>query len=206
MGAETPGGGAGAVGGGAGAMGGGAGATTSGGGTGSGGCGSSADCAGMELCFDQKCEMCAHEPAAEDCATACAGKGTCDAAGVCVIDCTLAPCGPTVLCPPGVPCTVFCGGALACLDKAIYCPTSGHACRVECPCSGGMVKQCCQGAQVHCGESRCSIVCGNEKDACEGAQIECGPNLCEATCGGMSQPVLTAAPAPNATCIVTPCP
>ena len=103
-------------------------------------------------------------------------SGTCDAQGVCVIDCSAqgACSEQDVVCPTNLPCRVVCGDH-ACA-KRVQCAMA-TSCDVQCigPSSCGDVVQCGMGAcDVRClGDSSC------------GKHTDCGMSCaCDVTCSG----------------------
>jgi hypothetical protein len=162
-------------------------------------CSSPKECAGGQVCSnDGYCVApsyrgrCAHEAPIDAtskeldatdappdssslCEQGCTG-GTCDAQGVCVIDCSATgSCTDDVTCPTNLPCRVVCGDH-ACTKK-IQCGMA-TSCDVQCigPSSCSDVVQCGMGAcDVRCiGESSC------------GKHADCGMSCaCDVTCSGI---------------------
>jgi hypothetical protein len=165
-------------------------------------CSSPKECAGGQVCSnDGYCVApsyrgrCAHEApsdatsktidAEEDatpdapvslCEQGCVG-GTCDAQGVCVIDCSAqGACGDgDVVCPANLPCRVVCGDH-ACAKK-IQCAMA-TSCDVQCigPSSCGDV--------VQCGIGACDVGCLGDSSCHK--HTECGMSCaCDVTCTGV---------------------
>jgi hypothetical protein len=156
-------------------------------------CATPADCAGGQLCsqdgfcvgraFAGACTQHvlppdakshakdAAEPDGEDeaglCVQGCA-NGTCDAHGVCVIDCTaMGACDMNdVICPPNLPCRVVCGDH-ACMHH-VQCGLS-TSCEVQCSgasscgdtimCNAGPCTVACSGASSCHKHTKCSMSC-----------------------------------------------
>ena len=105
------------------------------------------------------------------CEALCPAAGGSCVDGGCQIACT--QCAGTV-CPPGLPCTVTCGGAGSCSD--VDC---GRASSCAVVCKGGTGNNC---AGVRCVSPSCLVHCeGN--DACTGA-IELGGKAAKLECAG----------------------
>jgi hypothetical protein len=109
------------------------------------------------------------------CEQGCA-NGTCDALGVCVLDCSVSgSCTDDVKCPANLPCRVVCGD---------------HACKKKIQC--GMATSCdvqCIGASscadvVQCGIGACDVRCIGEESCAKHA--DCGMSCaCDVTCSGI---------------------
>lgn len=103
-------------------------------------------------------------------------NGTCDAQGVCMIDCSAsgACASSDVMCPMGIPCKVVCGDH-ACTHK-IQCQMA-TSCDVQCigPSSCGDV--------ITCGMGACDVKCLGD-GSCH-RHTECGMACsCDVTCSG----------------------
>jgi hypothetical protein len=104
--------------------------------------------------------------------------GTCDAQGVCVIDCSASgACSETdVVCPAGLPCRVMCGDH-ACAHH-VQC-TMATSCEVQ--CSGASA---C-GDEIECPLGRCDVTCSGDSSCHNGVkcQMSCA---CDVMCSGTS--------------------
>jgi hypothetical protein len=103
-------------------------------------------------------------------------NGTCDAQGVCVIDCSAQGACATgdVVCPTNLPCRVVCGDH-ACTHK-VQCAMA-TSCDVQCigPSSCGDV--------IQCGVGTCDVRCLGDS-SCH-RHTECGMSCaCDVTCSG----------------------
>lgn len=161
-------------------------------------CSEPTDCSGDQICRDgwctgtaaDVCDVPASGPdsgtpidAASDgappdsalCALGCT-NGTCDPAGVCVIDCSVTGSCATsdVKCPPNVPCRVVCGDG-ACLKKIIC----GLATSCEVQCAGA--NSC--GDEIQCNNVPCEITCSGAS-SCD-RRVKCGMSCsCDVQCTG----------------------
>ena len=115
------------------------------------------------------------DPAVALCQQGCT-TGTCDAQGVCVIDCSaMGACSATdVVCPANLPCRVVCGD---------------HACAHHMQC--GMATSCevqCNGAYacgdvIQCPVGRCSVTCAGDFSCHK--NTKCSTSCaCDVTCSG----------------------
>lgn len=103
-------------------------------------------------------------------------RGTCDAAGVCVIDCSASgSCSSfDVVCPPGVRCRVVCGD-YACTHHVVC----GYATSCEVQCSG--VSSCSD--EVRCSSGPCDVTCSGES-SCR-RRTKCATSCsCDVSCTG----------------------
>ena len=108
------------------------------------------------------------------CAQGCT-RGTCDAAGVCVIDCSgQGQCTNDVVCPANLPCRVLCG-AMSCTSK-IQC---GAAASCDVQCSGDFA---CKD-EIICPDGECTVMCSGP-NSCE-KRTKCGDSCaCDVSCIG----------------------
>lgn len=121
------------------------------------------------------------------CAAACpAAGGTCNGA-TCVIACPGAPgCGGTIVCPPGIACSVTCSGMQSC--GSVDCGTAS-SCSIN--CNGN---QSCGAVRGMAAQT--AITCSG-KDACK--NVGCGGASCTVTC------VDAACKPPDVRCCATTC-
>ncbi|MBA3453993.1 MAG: hypothetical protein H0T42_12935 [Deltaproteobacteria bacterium] len=105
-------------------------------------------------------------------------NGTCDANGVCVIDCSATgSCAEAdVRCPPNVPCRVICGdGACA---KKIICGLA-TSCDVDCVGTGS-----CRD-EIQCGTIPCDVTCSGASSCAK--RVKCGMSCsCDVRCTGIN--------------------
>jgi len=106
--------------------------------------------------------------------------GTCDATGVCMIQCAAnGSCASQVVCPPGLPCLVVCSGRSSCA-MGVDCG-SATDCRVLCT-----ERNSCAG-RVTCGDAcACEVVCGPAMNVCA-AGVTCSSAACTNGTGCTSQ-------------------
>ena len=158
-------------------------------------CSSTTDCTGGQHCSNGWCAMPAHgscddplvpngglpdgKPANSSDASLCelgCTNGRCDAAGVCVIDCSASSScvSSDVLCPPNIPCRVVCGD-YACAHHIIC----GYATSCEVQCTGA--SSC--GDEIRCSSGPCDVTCSGTS-SCR-RRIKCSLSCsCDASCTG----------------------
>lgn len=119
-------------------------------------------------------------------------KGTCDSAGVCVIDCSGdGQCTTDVQCPANLPCRVLCG-QMSCTKK-IVCGMSS-SCEVLCSGDGS-----CQD-EIQCPAGECDVACAGAA-SCK-RRTKCGNSCaCDVSCTGALSCV-EASECPSTTCRV----
>jgi hypothetical protein len=166
-------------------------------------CKSAAECAGGQTCsgdgfcvspeYRGRCGHAAEPDASEEnledgpvdsaentaavvqCQQGCTG-GTCDAQGVCVIDCSATgACSATdVICPASLPCRVVCGEN-ACAHH-VQCGTS-TSCDVQC------VGAASCGDVIQCPVGRCDVTCSGAMSCHK--NVKCGTSCaCDVGCTG----------------------
>jgi hypothetical protein len=117
--------------------------------------------------------------ASSSCALGCTA-GTCDADGVCVIDCSADDsCPNDVHCPIGLPCRVICGNH-ACLGH-VDC-TKATSCDVTCGGYGS-----CQN-EIDCGAGACDVACTGAGSCMSGSECPQMGATCALGPGCTSQP------------------
>lgn len=137
----------------------------------------------------------------ENCYPVCDG-GNCNDAGACVFKCngsdpSCPPTGERIVCPPGVPCEVYCTGPGTC-DRGVDC-TQASRCKIDCngsnvckgdtiECTGDSCEVSCRSAgscdrQVSCDAGDCLLKC-TASGACTSAPVTCVSDTCTVQCGG----------------------
>jgi hypothetical protein len=122
----------------------------------------------------------------------------CDPDGVCTIDCSQSPCGPTIVCPEGLRCRVLCASQDICRDKIVSCPQI-YRCEVFC----SAMANACNKLTVQCTTGVCSLSCTQKGDVCNLATVDCGTNACLCTAGSavVDKPTVDC----NQSCMCKPC-
>lgn len=160
-------------------------------------CTSPAQCSGNGICIDGQCAACGTgAPNSGSCPSGCSNCN----GGTCNIVCTggsSGPCSLGVTCPAGWACVVHCSDAQSCKLATIDCPSTGHACTVNCIPSNG--NQSCESSTINCGDGPCTINCGGD-EGCLNTQLNCGANSCTANCNGYDVNVANG----SASCMYSP--
>lgn len=136
-----------------------------------------------------------------NCYPVCDG-GNCNDAGACVFTCdgtdpSCPPAGERVVCPPGVPCEVYCTGVSTC-DRGVDCSQASR-CKIDCngtnvcrgdtiDCTGDSCEVSCRSVnscnrQVSCDAGSCVIKCTGS-GSCTSAPVACNADTCTVECGG----------------------
>lgn len=116
-------------------------------------------------------------PDPESCPALCGDAGTCNALGMCEIDCSASDAcnAGVVTCPPGAACQVNCSGKGAC-KEGVDC-TGALACEINCTGDDS-----CKAGQLRCAGLGCKVSCSGKRSCAQG--IRCTAAKCELKCLG----------------------
>ncbi len=114
-----------------------------------------------------------------NCYPVCDG-GNCNEAGACVFKCngndrSCPPNGERIVCPPGVPCEVYCSANNSC-DRGVDCSQASR-CFVDCNGMGA-----CRGGTVDCAGDSCEVRC-RAPGTCD-RSVSCDAGSCNLRCTG----------------------